>query len=124
MQKSDKKRVPDRKAKDIKNLKLKGIDKDLAEKIINEIIDSGPQVTSQDIVGQEKAKTALHEIVVLPALNPQKPFFRPKSSCPGVVVVVWTPRKRQNYAGKGYYKRVQCHVLQHQCLKFDLQVVW
>ena len=42
-------RVPDRKAKDIKNLKLKGIDKDLAEKIINEIIDSGPQVTLQDI---------------------------------------------------------------------------
>lgn len=43
------KTMPQRNVKDIKNLNLKGVDKKLAETILNEIIDSGPAVSFQDI---------------------------------------------------------------------------
>ncbi|XP_052273931.1 spastin-like isoform X2 [Dreissena polymorpha] len=70
-QNSNTKPAPDRKTRDVKNLKLKGVDKKLAETILNEIIDSGPPVTFQDIAGQDTAKQALQEIVILPALRPE-----------------------------------------------------
>ena len=41
--------TPTRKALDVKNLKLKGVDKKLAETILNEVIDSGPPVAFSDI---------------------------------------------------------------------------
>ena len=41
--------TPDRRPRDIKSLKLKGVDKKLAETILNEIIDTGPPVTFADI---------------------------------------------------------------------------
>lgn len=63
--------APTRKPPDIKNLKLKGVDKKLAETILNEVIDSGPPVAFNDIAGQETAKQALQEIVILPALRPE-----------------------------------------------------
>lgn len=56
---------------DIKNLTLKGVDKKLAETILDEIIDSGPPVSFEDIAGQTTAKQALQEIVILPALRPE-----------------------------------------------------
>lgn len=65
------KATPSRRPPDIKNLKLKGIDKKLAETILNEVIDSGPPVAFSDIAGQETAKQALQEIVILPALRPE-----------------------------------------------------
>ncbi|XP_052769250.1 spastin-like [Mya arenaria] len=61
----------ERRGRDPKSLKLKGVDKKLAETILNEIIDSGPAVAFQDIAGQETAKQALQEIVILPALRPE-----------------------------------------------------
>ncbi|XP_045166158.2 spastin-like isoform X2 [Mercenaria mercenaria] len=60
-----------KKPKDLKNLNLKGVDKKLAETILNEVIDSGPPVSFQDIAGQDTAKQALQEIVILPALRPE-----------------------------------------------------
>ncbi|XP_060577940.1 spastin-like isoform X2 [Ruditapes philippinarum] len=60
-----------KKPKDIKNLNLKGVDKKLAETILNEVIDNGPAVSFQDIAGQDTAKQALQEIVILPALRPE-----------------------------------------------------
>ncbi|XP_033735827.1 spastin-like isoform X2 [Pecten maximus] len=57
--------------KDLSSLKLKNIDKKLAETIINEIVDTGPPVQFKDIAGQDTAKQALHEIVILPALRPE-----------------------------------------------------
>jgi spastin len=38
--------------------------------ILDEIVDNGPSVKFSDIAGQSKAKQALQELVILPALNP------------------------------------------------------
>ncbi|XP_064599852.1 spastin-like isoform X3 [Liolophura sinensis] len=50
---------------------LKNVDKKLANLILNEIVDSGPPVRFSDIAGQDVAKQALQEIVILPALRPE-----------------------------------------------------
>uniref|UniRef100_A0A8C2K0I4 microtubule-severing ATPase n=1 Tax=Cyprinus carpio TaxID=7962 RepID=A0A8C2K0I4_CYPCA len=59
---------PQRK-RDMKN--LKNVDSKLANLILNEIVDSGAAVQFDDIAGQELAKQALQEIVILPALRPE-----------------------------------------------------
>uniref|UniRef100_A0A8C1W642 Spastin n=1 Tax=Cyprinus carpio TaxID=7962 RepID=A0A8C1W642_CYPCA len=56
-------------ARDMKN--LKNVDSKLANLILNEIVDSGAAVQFDDIAGQELAKQALQEIVILPALRPE-----------------------------------------------------
>ncbi|MGH0141621.1 UNVERIFIED_CONTAM: hypothetical protein FKN15_045605 [Acipenser sinensis] len=60
--------VPRRK-KDLKN--LKNVDSKLANLILNEIVDSGASVRFDDVAGQDLAKQALQEIVILPALRPE-----------------------------------------------------
>ncbi|RXG68025.1 Spastin [Armadillidium vulgare] len=50
---------------------LKGVDSRLAQIILDEVIDSSPSVTWDDIAGQEVAKRALQEIVILPSLRPE-----------------------------------------------------
>ncbi|XP_046885060.1 spastin-like [Hypomesus transpacificus] len=55
--------------RDMKN--LKNVDSKLANLILNEIVDSGATVCFEDIAGQELAKQALQEIVILPALRPE-----------------------------------------------------
>ncbi|GFO45126.1 spastin [Plakobranchus ocellatus] len=57
--------------RDLSNVKLKNVDKKLADVILSEILDQGAQVTFNDIAGQETAKQALQEIVILPALRPE-----------------------------------------------------
>uniref|UniRef100_A0A8C8JAE8 Spastin n=1 Tax=Oncorhynchus tshawytscha TaxID=74940 RepID=A0A8C8JAE8_ONCTS len=57
------------KNRDMKN--LKNVDRKLANLILSEIIDSGSSVRFKDIAGQELAKQALQEIVILPALRPE-----------------------------------------------------
>ncbi|XP_073698289.1 spastin isoform X2 [Garra rufa] len=57
------------KKRDMKN--FKNVDSKLANLILNEIIDSGATVQFDDIAGQELAKQALQEIVILPALRPE-----------------------------------------------------
>ncbi|ROL46526.1 Spastin [Anabarilius grahami] len=59
---------PQRK-RDMKN--LKNVDSKLANLILNEIVDSGAAVQFNDIAGQDLAKQALQEIVILPALRPE-----------------------------------------------------
>uniref|UniRef100_A0A671RQZ6 microtubule-severing ATPase n=1 Tax=Sinocyclocheilus anshuiensis TaxID=1608454 RepID=A0A671RQZ6_9TELE len=59
---------PQRK-RDMKN--FKNVDSKLASLILNEIVDSGAAVQFDDIAGQELAKQALQEIVILPALRPE-----------------------------------------------------
>uniref|UniRef100_A0A8C5AIR1 microtubule-severing ATPase n=1 Tax=Gadus morhua TaxID=8049 RepID=A0A8C5AIR1_GADMO len=54
---------------DMKN--FKNVDSKLANMILNEIVDSGPAISFEDIAGQELAKQALQEIVILPALRPE-----------------------------------------------------
>lgn len=60
-------RVPPK--RDMKN--FKNVDSKLANLILNEIVDSGATVCFEDIAGQELAKQALQEIVILPALRPE-----------------------------------------------------
>ncbi|XP_041106790.1 spastin-like isoform X1 [Polyodon spathula] len=60
--------VPRRK-KDLRN--FKNVDSKLANLILNEIVDSGASVRFDDIAGQDLAKQALQEIVILPALRPE-----------------------------------------------------
>ncbi|XP_064623016.1 spastin-like isoform X6 [Lineus longissimus] len=50
---------------------FKNVDRKLATLILDEIIDQGPMVQFSDIAGQETAKQALQEIVILPALRPE-----------------------------------------------------
>ncbi|CAL8359238.1 unnamed protein product [Boreogadus saida] len=54
---------------DMKN--FKNVDSKLASMILNEIVDGGPAISFEDIAGQELAKQALQEIVILPALRPE-----------------------------------------------------
>ncbi|KAG8444219.1 hypothetical protein GDO86_009415 [Hymenochirus boettgeri] len=55
--------------KDMKN--LRNVDSNLANLILNEIVDSGPSVNFADVAGQELAKQALQEIVILPSIRPE-----------------------------------------------------
>ncbi|CAL8329423.1 unnamed protein product [Merluccius merluccius] len=55
--------------RDVKN--LRNVDSKLANLILSEVIDSGVSVRFDDIAGQEVAKQALQEIVILPALRPE-----------------------------------------------------
>lgn len=55
--------------RDMKN--FKNVDSKLANLIMNEIVDSGASVSFEDIAGQDLAKQALQEIVILPALRPE-----------------------------------------------------
>ncbi|KAI1896870.1 hypothetical protein AGOR_G00099300 [Albula goreensis] len=57
------------KKRDMKN--FKNVDSKLANLILNEIVDSGSAVRFEDVAGQELAKQALQEIVILPALRPE-----------------------------------------------------
>ncbi|KAI8847420.1 P-loop containing nucleoside triphosphate hydrolase protein [Chytridium lagenaria] len=49
----------------------KNVDTATANRILNEIVVNGPNVTWSDIVGLETAKQALREIVILPTLRPE-----------------------------------------------------
>lgn len=55
--------------RDMRN--FKNVDSKLANLILNEIVDSGATVSFEDIAGQQLAKQALQEIVILPALRPE-----------------------------------------------------
>ncbi|XP_020776895.1 spastin [Boleophthalmus pectinirostris] len=55
--------------RDMKN--FKNVDSKLANLILNEIVDSGATISFEDIAGQQLAKQALQEIVILPALRPE-----------------------------------------------------
>lgn len=50
---------------------LRGVDPKLANSILDEIVEGGPPVQWQDIVGQDVAKQALQEMVILPSLRPE-----------------------------------------------------
>ncbi|XP_051880467.1 spastin isoform X2 [Pristis pectinata] len=57
------------KKKDLKN--FRNVDSKLANLILNEVVDSAPSVRFEDVAGQELAKQALQEIVILPTLRPE-----------------------------------------------------
>lgn len=50
---------------------MKGVDNKLVQIIMDEIIEGGAKVKWNDIAGQEVAKQALQEMVILPAVRPE-----------------------------------------------------
>lgn len=50
---------------------LRGVDPKLAQVILDEILEGGASVQWDDIAGQEVAKQALQEMVILPSLRPE-----------------------------------------------------
>ncbi|XP_014663254.1 PREDICTED: spastin-like isoform X2 [Priapulus caudatus] len=50
---------------------LKNVDSKLANVILDEVVDSGPTIYFTDVAGQEMAKQALQEIVILPSIRPE-----------------------------------------------------
>lgn len=54
-----------------KKLKIPNVDDRLVEFILDEIVESGQNTTFNQVSGQEKAKQALNELVILPAFNPE-----------------------------------------------------
>ncbi|XP_023953287.1 spastin isoform X2 [Bicyclus anynana] len=52
-------------------LTVRGVDPKLVQLILDEIVEGGPKVHWDDIAGQEAAKQALQEMVVLPSLRPE-----------------------------------------------------
>ncbi|XP_028034756.1 spastin isoform X2 [Bombyx mandarina] len=52
-------------------LTVRGVDPKLVQLILDEIVEGGPKVNWDDIAGQEAAKQALQEMVVLPSLRPE-----------------------------------------------------
>ncbi|XP_075983286.1 spastin isoform X3 [Anticarsia gemmatalis] len=52
-------------------LSVRGVDPKLVQQILDEIVEGGPKVHWDDIAGQDAAKQALQEMVVLPSLRPE-----------------------------------------------------
>lgn len=50
---------------------LKGVDQQMVQMINDEIIDSGPSVNWDDVVGLDLVKRTLEETVILPSLRPE-----------------------------------------------------
>ncbi|KAK7791941.1 hypothetical protein R5R35_002430 [Gryllus longicercus] len=50
---------------------LRGVDPKLAQVILDEILEGGASVQWEDIAGQDVAKQALQEMVILPSLRPE-----------------------------------------------------
>lgn len=68
---------------------LRGLDKDLIEKINNEIVDSGEKVTFDDIAGLENAKQTVNELVILPMKRPD--IFTGLRACPKGLLLFGPP---------------------------------
>ncbi|XP_031620355.1 spastin isoform X2 [Contarinia nasturtii] len=52
-------------------IQVKGVDNKLVQIIMDEIVEGGAKVRWSDIAGQEVAKQALQEMVILPAVRPE-----------------------------------------------------
>lgn len=50
---------------------MKGVDNKLVQVIMDEIVEGGAKVRWNDIAGQEVAKQALQEMVILPSVRPE-----------------------------------------------------
>mmetsp|Transcript_24418 Transcript_24418/g.52782 ORF Transcript_24418/g.52782 Transcript_24418/m.52782 type:complete len:577 (-) Transcript_24418:859-2589(-) len=68
---------------------LSGCDKELVEKINNEIVDSGQKVTFDDIAGLENAKKTVYEMVILPMKRPD--LFTGLRACPKGMLLFGPP---------------------------------
>jgi hypothetical protein len=68
---------------------LRGLDKELIEKINNEIVDTGEQVTFDDIAGLKHAKETVNELVIMPMIRPD--LFTGLRACPKGLLLFGPP---------------------------------
>ena len=68
---------------------LRGLDKELIEKINNEIVDNGQKVTFEDIAGLENAKNTVNELVIYPMKRPD--LFTGLRACPKGLLLFGPP---------------------------------
>ena len=68
---------------------LRGLDKELIEKIMNEIVDTGEKVTFDDIAGLKQAKETVNEIVIMPMIRPD--LFTGLRACPKGLLLFGPP---------------------------------
>lgn len=73
---------------------LRGLDKDLIEKINNEIVDNGQKVTFDDIAGLENAKNTVNELVIYPMKRPD--LFTGLRACPKGLLLFGPPGTGQS----------------------------
>lgn len=52
-------------------ISVKGVEQKLVQIIMDEIVEGGAKVEWSDIVGQDVAKQALQEMVILPSVRPE-----------------------------------------------------
>lgn len=52
-------------------MSVKGVEQKLVQLILDEIVEGGAKVEWTDIAGQEVAKQALQEMVILPSVRPE-----------------------------------------------------
>ncbi|KAL7434235.1 hypothetical protein ACHAXH_005268 [Discostella pseudostelligera] len=77
---------------------LRGLDKELIEKINNEIVDSGEQVTFDDIAGLKHAKETVNELVIMPMIRPD--LFTGLRACPKGLLLFGPPGTGKTLIGK------------------------
>lgn len=77
---------------------LKGCDKELVEKINNDIVDSGHEIKFDDIAGLENAKETVFEMVIYPMQRPE--LFTGLRSCPRGLLLFGPPGTGKTLIGK------------------------
>lgn len=89
---------------------LRGLDKELIEKINNEIVDNGQKVTFDDIAGLENAKNTVNELVIYPMKRPD--LFTGLRACPKGLLLFGPPGtgKICSEIGFVYFHRTITHL--------------
>eukprot|EP00985_Skeletonema_marinoi_P005533 scaffold2407_cov73-Skeletonema_marinoi.AAC.1 len=75
-----------------------GLEKELVQKINNEIVESGQEVTFDDIAGLEDAKNTVDELVILPMQRPD--LFTGLRTCPKGLLLFGPPGTGKTMIGK------------------------
>lgn len=84
---------------------LSKLDLALIEQVCNEVIDSGGEVTWEDIAGQEAAKKLIQEVVVWPMLNPH--IFKGARAPPKGILLFGPPGTGKTLLGKAIASNIK-----------------
>lgn len=84
---------------------LAKLDANLIEQVCNEVIDSGGEVTWEDIAGQDAAKKLIQEVVVWPMLNPH--IFRGARAPPKGILLFGPPGTGKTLLGKAIASNIK-----------------
>jgi len=84
---------------------LSKLDPALIEQVCNEVIDSGGEVTWEDIAGQEAAKKLIQEVVVWPMLNPH--IFKGARAPPKGILLFGPPGTGKTLLGKAIASNIK-----------------